>query len=197
MTSTTRQAWHAEPTLTSKRVRGGSLNTAVMVFAAYYLGGKLGLALTFPPNPISVLWPPNSILFAALLLCPATSWWLVLASAFSAHMVAELQGGVPLSMVLAWFVSNASEALIGALCVRALVRRELAFNKIEDVLAFIVAAVVAAFLSSFLDSAFVTLIGWGQASYWTVWRTRFAANALASAIIVPLIVTWARTSGAV
>src|SRR5438552_5063711 len=78
---------------------------AIAVFVVYYLCARLGFALTFAPSPISVLWPPNSILFAALLLVPATSWWLVMAAALPAHLLAELQGGVPLSMVVSWFVS--------------------------------------------------------------------------------------------
>jgi hypothetical protein len=36
------------------------------VFAGYYLGCKIGFALTFKPHPVSVLWPPNSIVVAAL-----------------------------------------------------------------------------------------------------------------------------------
>src|SRR5687768_17004756 len=43
---------------------------ALLVAAAYYLGAKVGLALTFSPHPISVLWPPNATLMAALLVAP-------------------------------------------------------------------------------------------------------------------------------
>jgi integral membrane sensor domain MASE1 len=90
----------------------------IIVFAAYYLGARLGLALTFQPHPVSVMWPPNSILLAALLLMPARAWWLVLVSAFPAHLLAELQGDVPLRMVLCWYISNCSEALLGAAAIR-------------------------------------------------------------------------------
>jgi hypothetical protein len=41
---------------------------ALSVCLAYFLGAKIGFALTFRPHPVSVLWPPNSILLAALLL---------------------------------------------------------------------------------------------------------------------------------
>ena len=39
--------------------------TAVLVGLGYFIGTKIGFALTFQPNPISMLWPPNSILLAA------------------------------------------------------------------------------------------------------------------------------------
>ena len=57
------------------------LATALWVFAGYYLGCKIGFALTFKPHPVSVLWPPNSVLVAALLLTPLRRWWVVLLAA--------------------------------------------------------------------------------------------------------------------
>ena len=68
---------------------------ALCVFVGYYLGAKVGFALTFHPHPVSVLWPPNSILLAALLLMPERIWWLILLAAFPAHLAAQLQSNVP------------------------------------------------------------------------------------------------------
>src|SRR5262245_23422318 len=79
------------------------------VAAAYYLGARVGLALTAPPFPLSVLWPPNALLLAALLLAPQRWWWLLIVAAFPAHLLAELQESVPVAMVLCWFVSNVTE----------------------------------------------------------------------------------------
>src|SRR5262245_55701498 len=39
-----------------------SLTRALLAAGGYYAGAKVGLELTFSPHPISVLWPPNSIL---------------------------------------------------------------------------------------------------------------------------------------
>src|SRR5215510_2838495 len=90
------------------------LIVGLWVFAGYYLGCKIGFALTFQPHPVSVLWPPNSVLVAALLLTPSRSWWLVLLAAFPAHVAAQLQSHVPPLMSLCWFVSNSCEAVVGA-----------------------------------------------------------------------------------
>src|SRR3954467_475742 len=81
----------------------------LLIFIAYYLGAKLGLALTFHPHPVSVMWPPNSILLAGLLLTSPRWWPFVLFSAFPAHLLAELQSDVPLGMILCWYISNCSE----------------------------------------------------------------------------------------
>src|SRR4029453_5418696 len=79
---------------------------ALCVFVGYYLGAKVGFALTFRPHPVSVLWPPNSILLAALVLAPFRFWWLFLLAGFPAHLAANLQSDVPPAMILCWFISN-------------------------------------------------------------------------------------------
>src|SRR5205814_427568 len=162
------------------------------VFAGYYLGAKIGFALTFQPYPVSVLWPPNSILVAALLLTPPRIWWFILLAAFPAHCAAQIQSHVPPLMILCWFVSNSSEAVIGAGLMRYLVRGPIQFTSLRNAAIFCLCVVFAGpFLSSFLDAAFVRWNAWGQASYWDLIRIRFFSNALAALIVVPLIVTWA------
>src|SRR6266545_3226520 len=165
--------------------------TSLWVFAGYYLGCKIGFALTFQPHPVSVLWPPNGILVAALLLTPPRSWWLVLLAAFPAHLVAQLQSQVPPLMILSWFVSNCCEAVIGAGLMRYLVVEPIRFTTLRTVGLFCLCVVfIGPFLSSFLDAAFVVWNHWGQDGYWELIRIRLFSNALAALIIVPLIVTW-------
>ena len=159
---------------------------------AYYVGARIGFALTAEPQPVSTLWPPNAILLAALLLTPVRWWPGVLLAALPAHIAVELGSGVPLPMVLSWFVSNSAEALIGAVGVRRFNDRPAQFDSFRQVTVFVVfVAILAPFLSSFLDAAFVQWNGWGADSYWQVWSARFFSNVLAILTLVPAIVTWA------
>ena len=168
------------------------LRSALLVAIAYYLSAKLGFAFTFQPHPISTLWLPNSLLLAALLLSPVSSWWMLLAAALPAHLAAELQSGVPLAMVLGWFASNCTEALIGAVCIRRFCAIPLRFDSFRDVGVFLIfGAFLAPLLSSFLDAALVTVIGWGEGAYWQLVRLRFLSNILAALIVVPFVMTWA------
>ena len=165
---------------------------AALVFAGYYLGAKVGFALTFQPHPVSVLWPPNSILLAALLLTPKRTWWILLLAAFSAHWLVQLQSEVPPRMILCWFISNSCEALIGAGSVRYFIDTPVRLDRLRNVAIFCFCGVfLGPFLSSFLDSAFLAMNHWGQGSYWEIWRIRFTSNVLAALTIAPLIVTWA------
>jgi PAS domain S-box-containing protein len=163
----------------------------VLVFAGYYFGAKLGFALTFHPHPVSVLWPPNAILLAALLLTPVRIWWLVLLAALPAHLATQLQSDVPPGMIFCWFISNSCEALIGAACTRYLIRGPVRLDRLRDLGIFCLCCVfLAPFLASFLDSGFVILNRWGGGSYWEIWRIRFSSGVLATLTITPLIVTW-------
>jgi PAS domain S-box-containing protein len=166
--------------------------TGVLVSVGYYLGAKLGFALTFQPHPVSVLWPPNSILVAGLLLTPPRIWWFLLLAAFPAHWAAQAQSHVPSLMILCWFVSNSCEALIGAGLTRYLAGGPIRFTSLRNASIFCLCVVLAGpFLSSFLDAAFVVWNHWGRDSYWELIRIRFFSNVLAALIVVPLIVTWA------
>ena len=91
---------------------------ALLVCVGYYVGANLGFILRFPPATPSVMWPPNAILTATLLLTPPRRWWIYLLAAFPAHLVAELGAGLPTSLVLALFATNCSEALLAAAGVR-------------------------------------------------------------------------------
>lgn len=163
---------------------------ALLVAGGYYAGAQIGFALTFQPHRVSTLWPSNSILLAALLLSPVRSWWLLLLATFPAHLLVQLNANTPLGMSLSWYVSNCSEALIGASILRYLIKSEMRFDITYHVGMFIFISFLGPFLSSFLDVAFVILNRYGDMPFWTVFRMRFFSNVLASLTLVPVIVTW-------
>ena len=166
--------------------------TALLVFIGYYLGARIGFALTFQPHPVSVLWPPNSILVAALLLTPARIWWVILLAALPAHLAAQVQSHVPPLMICCWFISNSCEAVVGAGLTRYLVGGPIRFTSLRNAGIFCLCVVfIGPFLSSFLDAAFVVWNHWGEGAYWDLIRIRFSSNALAALIVVPLLITWA------
>ena len=182
----------AKIALNALRIDPGIAIPALAVAIGYYLAARVGFAFTLQPHPISTLWPPNALLMAALLLTPARSWWVLLAAALPAHLAAELQSGVPIAMVLGWFASNCSEALIGAGLVRACISGPLRLDSLREVGILLACGALAAPLaSSFLDAGLVKLIGFGQGDYWTLVRTRFSSNVLAEITIVPLVLAWA------
>src|SRR5687768_13370052 len=89
-----------------------SLFVGLLVAAGYYVGSLIGFELTFKEQPISMMWPPNSILLGALLLLPSEKWKVVFIAALPVHFLIQVQSDVPLLMASAWFITNCSEALI-------------------------------------------------------------------------------------
>ena len=165
---------------------------ALLVAVGYYLAARIGFAFTLQPYPISTLWPPNALLLAALLLAPTRAWWWLLAAALPAHLLVELQSGVPVVMVLGWYISNCSEALIGAGLVRAFVPWPLRLDSLRNAGIFLFGGALAGpLVSSFLDAALVSLIGWGERGYWDLVGTRIFSNTLAALTVAPLILTLA------
>ena len=90
------------------------VRAALLVALGYYVGAKIGGALTLGPTSVSTLWPPDAILLAGLLLTPVRSWVAVCAATFVAHLAVQLEGGIPLAMILGRYVTSAAGALVGA-----------------------------------------------------------------------------------
>ena len=65
--------------------------STLLVSVSYYLGAQLGFALNFPGTPLSIFWPPNAILMAALILVPVRLWWLYVLAIFPAHLIVQWQ----------------------------------------------------------------------------------------------------------
>jgi two-component system, LuxR family, sensor kinase FixL len=160
---------------------------AVLVGVAYYVGARIGFLLQLPSVPTSVLWPPNAILTAALLLTPVRRWWIHVLAVVPAHLLVQAGAVQPPSLIGALFVTNWSEALLAAIGVRLLSDAPARLDTLRRMAAFIVGAgLVAPFVSSFMDAAAVTTLS-GQV-YWVVWRTRFFANVLTALTVASAIV---------
>jgi signal transduction histidine kinase/integral membrane sensor domain MASE1 len=169
--------------------RAAAISLAVAV--SYYLGSRLGLLLRFPPETTSVLWPPNAILTATLLLTTSRRWWLYLAAALPAHLAVQSGTGWPIEMILALFVTNCSEAILAAWTIQAAGKGPVRFDTLRGMTIFLAGAVlIAPFVSSFPDAAIVTLAR-GE-PFWTVWSNRFFSNTLTELLVVPAIVMLVR-----
>jgi PAS domain S-box-containing protein len=181
------------PFSTAARKWSAPLVAPLGLAIAYYAGARIGFLLTPREQPVSTLWPPNAIVLAALLLTPPRRWPVLIAAVFPAHLAIELRTGVPIPMVLCWFVSNATEALVGAIGVRSLSRPPIRLDTLRRVNVFVACAALGApFLSSFVDAGFVALNHFGSRGYWDVWRARFFANTLSALALVPVIIAISR-----
>lgn len=153
----------------------------------YYLGARLAALLAFQPR-VKVIWPPNSIVLAILLLCPMRRWWLVMLMTAPAHLLAEMGRGVPSMLSLGWFVEDFCEALLGATLIRYLIDQRQPFERFRDsVIVMIFGGVSSILLFSFFGAGLVVYYHWTDEPYWQAWHLRLFSNVLAFVTIVPAI----------
>jgi signal transduction histidine kinase len=178
-----------ESSVVAKRILR-TVRPALLVAISYYVGTRIGFAWTPIGQPNSTFWPANAILLSALLLTPERRWWTLLLAVLPTHMLAQLQAGVPVWTALGWFITNTSEALIGAFCIARFTHPKNTLDNVRGVFTFVVFGVVLAPLAtSFLDAAAVVITGWGR-TLWPLGVERFWTNALAELALVPAIVLW-------
>src|SRR5437667_1682374 len=94
------------------------LQGPMLVALAYFLGAEAAFYIgTLSDQIFALFWPPNVILFCALLTVPRRDWGLYIAAAFPAHAIAELGVGMPLPQLLVAFATNCMVALLNAYAV--------------------------------------------------------------------------------
>lgn len=172
-------------------LRSPSLNTifaALATAAAYCAGTIVGFALTPEGSEISTLWPPNAVVMAAFLLTRPRQWVFLLLAVLPAHFAIQLSSGVPTWTTMGWFISNISEALLGAFLITRFTKVNQLFSSIRGVTVFLLFGfLIAPLITSFEDAAVVVLTQHGQA-YWDLWTSRLFSNMLSILVIVPPIV---------
>jgi PAS domain S-box-containing protein len=163
---------------------------ALAVALVYYLGAELAFWIGTLSYFFAPLWPPNMVLFAALLQAPFRSWWLYVAAVFPAHIAAETGMGMEFLPLLGAFTCNAALALIAAAVLRRLSDGPPWIDSLTKAWRFIG---VAALGAPALVAAGIATLGWLTDA--RVGGTMFAArwgtgNILGGIALAPLFVTW-------
>jgi len=162
----------------------------LLVSGAYYLGAQIGFVLQSPNAPQSVLWLPNSILLAVLLIVPFRRWPGYLAAAFPAQMLVSAGTGAPPMTLALLFLTNCADASLGAFLVRRIRRshRPFVFDGLAATMIFVAfGAALPTVLLSFADAGISVATGWSH-SYYAAFATRARSNVLTHLIVVPIIV---------
>ena len=173
-----------------RRVAAHGASGPILVSAAYYLGAEIGFALQSPNAPQSVLWLPNSILLAVLLIVPFRRWPVYLAAAFPAQMLVSVGTGAPPLTMALLFLTNCADASLGAFLVRRVARSQgpFVFEGLAATVIFVAfGATLPTVLFSFADAGISVATGWSS-SYFDAFITRARSNVLTHLIVVPAIV---------
>lgn len=165
-----------------------TFRNALIVAVAYYVGAEIAFLIgTLTDKIFAPFWPPNVVLFCALLLSPPRQWWTYVLAAFPAHVVAELQVGMPAAQLLVAFATNCSVAVTNAFLLQHLQFDPPWFGSIRKATSYVfVAAFVSPALCAF-GGAFVQILGGGSIeNYGVYWARWYASNALGSLTLSPI-----------
>jgi signal transduction histidine kinase len=168
------------------------LKIPLFVAIAYYLGAEAAFLIgTLSDKIFAPFWPPNVVLFCALLLAAQRRWWIYIAAVFPAHVIAELGVGMPVPQLVVAFVTNCMVALISAIAVRRLLVGPPWLGDLRKASLYILITAVASPAVSALGGAVVPILGGGPIeNYWIFWGHWYVANALANLTLGPIFLSW-------
>jgi signal transduction histidine kinase/CheY-like chemotaxis protein len=154
----------------------------------YILGGKLGLLFAFVHASATAVWPPTGIALAAFLLFGARVWSAVALGAFLVNVTTA--GSVATSLGVA--AGNTLEGLLSAWLVNRFAHGRYAFERAQDIFAFVVAVVPGALVSATMGVASLALGGYALwAGFGPIWATWWLGDVTGALIIAPPLLLWA------
>jgi PAS domain S-box-containing protein len=155
------------------------------VAAVSYLAGRLAGELALSPPMIWPFWPVCALLVSVLLLVPTRIWPLLMAAAFAAVALYDIQTGVPIGSIV-WFISDDTvEVLTAAFCLRYFFNGIPRLNSLRALAKYsFFAVLLAPFAGTFLAA-----FGF-HGNYWTSWSTCFLSEVLAFVTLTPAILCW-------
>jgi signal transduction histidine kinase len=169
-----------------------SFRAPLLVAIGYYLGAQAAFFIgTLTDRIFAPFWPPNIILFCALLLVQKRHWWIYVAAVFPAHLIAETTVAMPVAQSLVAFGSNCLFAVLGAFLVRRFLTGPPWFGTLRQTAIYIVISAVITPAISALGGSFVQILGGGSfADYWKFWGNWCIANALGNVTLGPVFLIW-------
>jgi PAS domain S-box-containing protein len=157
------------------------------VFAAYFVGGKLGLAVPFTSGNVSLVWPPAGVALAALLLIGNRIWPAIALGAF----VVNLTTPIPAIAALGIAVGNTAGPFLGASWLRRDPGFRRSLSRLPDVLRMIL---VSAPLGSAVSATVgVIVLFLSHVNPWsgifTAWRMWWIGDSMGVLIVTPVAMT--------
>jgi len=179
--------------LTVNRTRLPALIDFLVLPVLYYVGAKVGM-LTVMPEGIAILWPPNSVLLAALLRFQGRRYAIFATLAVGAEIAADLPTFSPLEGLL-FGLTNVMETTIAYLLL-ARWRFDVRFSTLGDLSKFVLAGpIVGALAAAFCGAAIYSHFRGTQTGYMNFMRIWWFGDALGLMMFTPLLLGLWRPAG--
>jgi diguanylate cyclase (GGDEF)-like protein len=154
----------------------------------YYLGAVLSVAASTMSEGIAILWLPNGILLAALLLVPRRAWPPCLLAAVAGEVAADLPT-FTLAQALGFAGVNLFECLLAAALLQR-IARPFALDRLRHVALFGLSLVLASGLAALLGASIYALSVPTTTSFGDFWTIWWLGDAMGVLLVTPLVLGW-------
>jgi PAS domain S-box-containing protein len=150
-----------------------------------YCAAKLGGMLIIGPQADWPLWLGNVLLVSILLLVPRRMWPILIAAAFAASLLYNMQTGLTIRWSALLILSDTVEVLTAALCLSYAFGGVPRLNSVRALAKFsLFAVILAPFIGAFV-------VAWAtNRNYWASWRISFFSEAIVYLTLMPAILGW-------
>jgi diguanylate cyclase (GGDEF)-like protein len=158
---------------------------------AYFLTGRLGLALSYGHPAVSVIWPPSGIALGAFLVLGYRVWPLIFGTALLLY--ASTLGPVPAALAMA--TANTCEGLLGAYLVNRYAGGRHALQTPRNSLRYTgVVLLTTVTVSATLPALSLIVSGLAYwTDYGTLWLTMSLGGLVGMLLIAPAIVLYTQS----
>jgi PAS domain S-box-containing protein len=171
--------------MSARRLR--TLLALAGVTLAYFVAGRIGLALAFANQGASAVWPASGVAVAAAVLMGPVALPAVAIGAFLVNF--STSGHLLASVLIA--LGNTLECVAAAALTRRL-GRCIVLERAADILRFAASALIASTIAASIGTATLEVLGLASsASASSIWLTWWLGDTTGIVILVPACALWA------
>lgn len=169
-----------------------AIRLPLITSVGYFLGAEVAFLVgTLSDQIFAPFWPPNIILFCALLSSRYADWWKLLLAILPAHILAELRVGMDWPQLTVAFLTNCAVALLNASAIRWLLVAPPWLSTFRRAVIFVIVAVGLGPAIVAFFGAYVRIYGGGlPADYWIFWMQWYESNALGNLTLAPVFLAF-------
>lgn len=165
---------------------GKDFAQSLLVVASVFLAGQLGLRITDLHPPVSPVWPPTGVAFAALILLGYRIWPEILIAAF---LICE-SASTPVKASIAISVGETVSVLTSAYLVNRFARGIKAFETAQGVFKFVLfACVVSPVIAATICIGYLYPAGFSQGpDKLFMWLTWWIGDGIGALLFAPFLI---------
>jgi diguanylate cyclase (GGDEF)-like protein len=168
------------------------IKAMLLVGIAYYLAALFAIQQTITPEGIAIVWPPNAILLAALLIYSKRYLPYIAVAGIIAELFASTPS-FPFWSAVCFALINICSVGLAAFCIRRKTGQNFNFNQLKNGAYFLVfGPFLSACIAGMLGGGIYILLGRTETSYLSLWQIWWFGDALSMLVFTPLIVVLAR-----